>query len=97
MSYTLDIKEEALEELSDAYHFYEKKREGLGEDFSEVIEEHFIRIKKAPQHHPTRYKNKRITVVRKYPFMIVFEIEESTFIVYAIFHTSRNHKSWKKR
>jgi plasmid stabilization system protein ParE len=98
MRYNLELKEEAIEELSDAYQFYKKERKGLEEDFLAVLEKTFHGIQDQPYRYPARHKNRRIAVVQKYPFVIIFEIEEeNTITVYAVFHTSRSPKIWKKR
>lgn len=97
MSYKLELKEEALEELSEAYQFYEDEKKGLGEDFLDAINKMLIRIKETPHQYPLSYKNKHRAVLSRYPFMIIFEIEEEVITVYAVFHTSRDPKRWRKR
>lgn len=97
MSYKLKIKEEAFGDLSDAYQFYEGERPGLGEDFLSVLESMFLKIQEHPHRYPAKYQDKRIAVVRKYPFVIIYELEEEVITVYSVFHTSRNPEIWGKR
>ncbi|WMJ75523.1 type II toxin-antitoxin system RelE/ParE family toxin [Cytophagaceae bacterium ABcell3] len=97
MSYNLKLKEEALEDLSKAYRFYEEEMEGLGEDFLSIIESVFSKIREHPHRYPEKYQNKRIFVVKKYPFVVIYEVEVKTITVYSVFHTSRNPQIWEKR
>ena len=90
MFYSLIIKEEAIQDLQVAYDYYEEQKSGLGERFLDVIELHLEQVQAHPLHYPTKKKTFREAVVKKFPFIIVFEMEQDTLVVYAIFHTFRN-------
>lgn len=89
MTYHLEIKEEASEEISDAYTWYEERKEGLGSEFIGLLEEYFGRIIEKPLLYPTNGKE-RVAVMDRFPYKIVYGIEKKSVVVYAIFHTSRN-------
>ncbi len=96
-SYDLLIKEEARNEILDAYYWYEAKLNGLGKRFVEGLDFCFDRITLSPLSFPRKYKEMRQTVVVHFPFIVIFEIEEGQIIVYAVFNTRRNPKQWKNR
>lgn len=91
MKYDLEIKEEASEEISDAFTWYEDQKEGLGMSFVTMLESYFDAITTKPLHYPVQGKY-RVAIMRQFPYKVVFEIEESQVIVYAVFHMSRNPK-----
>ena len=57
MIFGLVIKEEAYQDLQDAYDYYEEQRPGLGDEFIEEVKEKLGYIKKYPLHFPKAEKN----------------------------------------
>ena len=90
MKYDLVIKEEAELDISESYQWYESKRNGLGEKFLNFLDEYFNGIQQSPTHYQERNNNRRYCPMKRFPFVIVFEIEITCIVVYAVFHTSRN-------
>ncbi len=90
MKYELIIKQEANLEIIESYLFYETKSKGLGERFLENLDFYFERIQNFPEHYQTKRKPYREAVVKKFPFVIIYEVIENEVIVYAVFHSSRN-------
>lgn len=89
---TLIINEEAAAEIQDAYDYYEEQQAGLGDYFIKVLYARLGQILKAPNGNQLVYASYRQAVVFKFPFVIIYEIEEGAIIVYSVFHTSRNPK-----
>ena len=96
MIYSLRIKEEALEDLQQAYSYYEENRTGLGEDFLLSVEASFNRISRYPKSFRVRYKKFRADWLNRFPYLIIFRIEEYEVVVFKVYHTSRNPSIWKK-
>lgn len=100
MSFQVIIKEEALQDIQEAYEYYELKQLGLGEKFLQKLQQRLLHLSK----HPNNYgfidedylKILRDVKIDKFPFVIVFEIEHDTVIVYAI-HNCYKLPSKKKR
>jgi len=90
MSYKLEIKQEANLEVIEAYLYYEEKRIGLGEEFLEHLAIYFDRILANPQHFPQKRKPYREVFVKRFPFLIIYEVEEEKIIVYSVFNTWQN-------
>ncbi|WP_295668046.1 type II toxin-antitoxin system RelE/ParE family toxin [uncultured Mucilaginibacter sp.] len=99
MSYSFILKREASLEFSDAYVWYEEQQEGLGEFFNAMVEEKLKKICKNPFHYKISYKKFHEALTDKFPFLIVYFIDEQNklIVVTAIFHTSRNPKKKFKR
>ncbi len=89
--YTLSILEEASKEFTEAAQWYEQKSEGLGYRFIETIQRKLQLIQQFPERYPRRRKNFRETVVKTFPFIIVYSFykKEGIIIVIAIFHAKR--------
>lgn len=90
MSYELVVKEEAVVELEDAFFWYEKEKEGLGWEFIAAVERYYGKIMENPHWYQKVDKDRRVAVMRRFPYKIVYEVEQETAVVYAVFHTSRN-------
>ncbi|WP_428328577.1 type II toxin-antitoxin system RelE/ParE family toxin [Mucilaginibacter sp.] len=95
MTYSYVLRQEALEEFTDAYIWYEEQREGLGKLFSVAIYNKLIHVCNNPLHYKASYKNFHEARADKFPFLIVYTInkELEQITVLAIFHTSRNPKN----
>ena len=97
MKYFLSVKQEADKEAVESFVWYEKQREGLGKEFLVQVEKCLNAISSSPLHYQKIYKQYRHIPVRRFPFVIIFEIEGNSVVVYSVFHTSRNpNKKFKK-
>ncbi|CAN5224694.1 type II toxin-antitoxin system RelE/ParE family toxin [soil metagenome] len=89
-SLELVIKEEASIEIQDAFDYYEEQQVGLGAYFIKTLYNRLESICKRPASCPLIYNSYRQAVVSKFPFVVVYEIENNTVVVYSVFHTSRD-------
>jgi hypothetical protein len=87
MAYFLEVKSEANIEIIEAYLYYEEKRTGLGEEFLEHLDLYFERITANPKHFPQKRKPYLEAFIKRFPFLIIFEITKRKVIVYAVFNT----------
>lgn len=95
MKFTLVVKEEAIQDMADAFEWYETKRAGLGSEFLEEIERLCNRIEQAPEQYQL-HRNQRVAVMHRFPFRVVYEIEKETIVVYAVYHDKRDPGGWLK-
>jgi plasmid stabilization system protein ParE len=77
-------------EFDDAIAWYEGQREGLGNEFRATIEDHFQQIADHPEWFTKVRGEVRRAVVRRFPFVIHFLVEEERIVVLSVFHTSRD-------
>ena len=97
MTYNLELHELAEEELWNAVDYYDEKRHRLGKEFACELQTFMKTIRGHPAHFPIVKDNIRKCVLKRFPYIVVFEIQEDTVFVLAIFHTSRNPDLWEKR
>ncbi len=76
--------------LRDAYEWYERKKEGLGDDFLEAIQKSLDSISVSATHYSYTDENKRRITVRKFPYKIIYQIFGNEIYVSGIFHFKQN-------
>ena len=89
-NHNLVVKEEASQEIVNAYRWYENITEGLGERFLNALEGCFNTIDINPTTYQKIYKHQRQAIVKMFPFVVMYEIEDNNIIVYAVFNTNQN-------
>lgn len=88
---------EAESEFLKAIEYYESKEKGLGYDFALEIYSTIERILAYSQAWPLVEENIRRSLVRRFPFGVLYsQLEEEIFIV-AIMNLNRNPDYWKDR
>lgn len=85
------LRRVAEQEFDDSIAYYEAEREGLGQEFRAIIEQHFQCIADNPERFPkVRGEVRRTVVLRRFPFVIHFLIEPERIVILSVFHTSRD-------
>lgn len=92
--YSLIVLEDAKQELFEATDYYEVKQKALGERFIKAVIEHFEIITKTPKHYKKIRKEYREILIKHFPFLIVYRIDESkkVVVVVSVFHSKRHPK-----
>lgn len=97
MTLEVRLRPEAEQDLSDAAAWYEEQRQGLGHEFLDEVLTMLLSIADAPLMYPDIYRNTRRAVIHRFPFTVFYRVENSTVVVVAIMHASRNPHRWKSR
>ena len=92
MSYSLKLQDEAIIDLQDAFEWYEGQKPGLGYELIEEVQIGYEKICNSPQHYSAINNTYRKLKINRFPYLIIFEIEDITVIVVSILHTSKNKK-----
>lgn len=96
MKYELWVKAEAIQDMTEAFDWYESQQSGLGIDFLDEVAECYDRIVQHPEHYQS-HRNQRIAVMHRFPYKIVYEIERESIVVYAVYHDKRNPEKLTER
>ena len=84
-------------DIKNSYRWYEEQNAGLGEDFIEEVENSYQAIIDFPKAWaPFPYGFRRYLLSR-FPYSIIYKIEEDTIYVVAIMHNSRKPGFWLER
>ncbi|MCP4113301.1 MAG: type II toxin-antitoxin system RelE/ParE family toxin [Desulfobacteraceae bacterium] len=97
MKYELTIKPEAEKDLSETFEWYEDRRKGLGYDFLLQVEAGLRFIEKNPLTFPKIYQGTRRYLVSRFPYKIIYRVEDSKVVVLGVVYGGRDPKWIKKR
>lgn len=97
--YKIRIYTEALDDIQAATDWYNEQKDGLGTRYQIQVIRQINKLKATAQFYPIRYDNVRCLIIKKFPFMVHYHVDNKSniIIVYAVFHTSLNPKIWNKR
>jgi toxin ParE1/3/4 len=96
-SFNLDVSDEAENDFDCSYNYYFDQNPKLAGEFFHHINTGLGNIKKSPFTFREVYKGIRKFIVKKFPFVIYFTVDNQTIKIIAIFHTSRNPQIWTGR
>jgi mRNA-degrading endonuclease RelE of RelBE toxin-antitoxin system len=99
MSYQIILRNRAVDEMNDAYQWYEKAVEGLGAEFLSCIKNYLDKIVVQPHQFKTTYRNFKEVYIKQFPFVIVYLVDEKKkqIVIFSIFHCSQNPNKKFKR
>jgi plasmid stabilization system protein ParE len=97
MSPPLIITPEAEEDLAEAKAWYERKRDGLGEQFLLCVEAALDHIQRVPEAATEVYPGIRRVVVRRFPYGVFYRVDPDQIAVLAVYHSKRNPRGWQTR
>jgi hypothetical protein len=97
MSVEIFLSREAEQDIAEAYIWYNSRRNGLGEDFLSCLDAFIESIRRTPEMYAIVYKTFRRGLVRRFPYAVFYEYEESKLYIFGIFTTSRDPGKWHQR
>ncbi len=97
----ITVSESAAAELYATVEWYEAKRDGLGIDFRDSIDETIENIRQyADRGTPLLAivsRTVRRHLVPKFPYQVIYYVDGTDLVVIAIAHTSRRPHYWQTR
>lgn len=93
MVFNILLSKKATAELEDVIKYYSQINKKLGERFYLELLENLNYIRINPFLFQLKFDTFREIPLKKFPFIIVYEIIDHSIIVSAVFHTSRNPES----
>lgn len=87
----------AEEEMTEAALFYEAASSQLGSDFLDDVQRAVNRLREFPQVGEAITSGLRQTLLRRFPFSLVYAIEENVNVVIAVAHHGRRPGYWQSR
>ncbi len=98
MSYQVDLKLEAHQDIFETMLWYESKREGLGAEFYAEVEKVKEILSANPDIFEIKYrKNVRWIQTERFPYIVVYVIKGNNIVILAVVSTYRHPKIWKGR
>mgnify|MGYP000377382831 CR=1 FL=1 len=93
----LYVYPEAEKEITASFEWYEEQAIGLGIDFVSELDRAIDSIQSLPHVWPKYQIHYQRFLLSRFPFSVVFEVEEHKIIVYAVMHNSRKPGYWNDR
>lgn len=96
-SFSIELSSEAEVDLDKSYECYYEDNTKAADAFFKQINLGFEHIRQQPNSFPIVHKDIRKYVVKKFPFVIYYQVIGKVIQIIAIFHTSRNPEIWNER
>ena len=93
MSFSVVVDKRALKDLQQAISYYDEQQIGLGKRFADEVDKYISLLSENP-FYQLRYKDYRALPIKKFPFLILFYVNESTKSIYitSVFQTKQSPK-----
>ena len=88
---------EAETEFLEAVNYYEDRERGLGYDFAIEVLATIQNIAIYPTAWPFIEEGVRRCLVHRFPFGVIYSIEQEEILVLAVMHLRRHPDYWKER
>jgi plasmid stabilization system protein ParE len=93
----LVVNPEAEADLDEARRWYEAERVGLGNELIDAVDAVLDRVQRAPRLYAKMFQELRLALVRRFPYAVVYRIDEDQITVVAVYHTHRDPRGWQSR
>lgn len=80
--YTVKIDPEALADIQEIIAWYNEQQKGLGGRFRKAAIKHTNSLIKDPQIYALRYKEIRCVIIKKFPYMVHFHINDQNHSIF---------------
>jgi plasmid stabilization system protein ParE len=97
--FRIKIDPKALADIQDITDWYNQKQEMLGKRFQDTTIKQINKIAMNPHSFAIRYNEIRCMLIKKFPYMVHFYINEKMGFVeiLAVISTQRNPKIWEDK
>ena len=96
-TYRLIAEPEADADVEAVFAWYEHEEPGLGLEFLEELRAAYGRIVEGPIKYRDLRAGIRRALLRRFPFVVYFAVQESTIVVLAVLHAHRDPAAWQRR
>ena len=97
MNRSLTIQPEAADEANEAFNWYEDRQPGLGHEFYRELTRCLEFVIENPHLARMAHHGLRKRKLDRFPYLIVYRVNDSEISVVSVFHGSRKPAIWKKR
>ena len=97
MSRVVFLLPEAEQEVEAAFWWYESQKKGLGFEFLLAFDAAIESLRRLPEGHEIVALRTRKILLRRFPYLVLYALEEESILITAVFHGRRNPKLWDDR
>ena len=91
------LRPAAAADVEDAWRWYEGQREGLGEEFLDVVRATLESIRAHPESAPVVLRDIRRQLLRRFPYGLFYRLIQGQVVVVACLHAKRSPRIWRTR
>jgi plasmid stabilization system protein ParE len=91
------LRPAAAADVEEAWRWYESRREGLGDEFLEVVGETLEAVRVHPEAAPVVHRDIRRRLLTRFPYGLFYRLIGGQVVVVACFHASRSPRVWRSR
>jgi plasmid stabilization system protein ParE len=88
---------EAADEVERAYIWYERQRNGLGDEYLAELRRSERKIQESPFTYAVIHRDTRRFLLHRFPYQLLYRVVDGRVVVVACFHGRRSPKSWRAR
>ena len=93
----LVYRPEAVVDIRAAFDWYERQRNGLGEEFLAALAQAEDVVRRNPLSFRIIRRDARRVMLRRFPYQLVYRVVADVIVVVACFHGRRSPKRLQKR
>ena len=97
MTYNISFLRSAELDLEDACRWYERRGERLGSAFLQSVQDVLDTIGRYPRIYSIVHNEVRRAEVARFPYGIIYVVEDDAILVIGVFHNSRDPNQWQAR
>lgn len=84
-------------DYQEALHWYQERSPRVADKFEAALESALNRIAEGPERWPLLDDIHRFVLFKRFPYSLVYRIEEDLVVVVAVAHARRKPEYWKNR
>jgi toxin ParE1/3/4 len=86
-------------DLAEALNWYNSKSPTLGDRFRAAVDAAFDAVEESPELYPFAIPELRVRFyrLRRFPYLVLYRMEESAIVVIGVRHGARDPKKWRER
>ena len=97
MTWELIVGPEAEAEIAAAQDWYDERIPGLGAEFIATLKRVVAAIAENPFQYQIVWKNYRRSVLRRFPYLVIYVVSGGVIRVVACIHGQRDPGAWQER
>jgi toxin ParE1/3/4 len=99
MKYQLQVRPQVESDIEAAALWYEERRPGLGREFVYEVRQAMTRLALNPLLYSIRHRRYPVRWIfpNRFPYRIVFLVEEDIITVLCVVHAKRHDRIWKQQ
>lgn len=96
MKYQLVLTNRSLADIEKAKDWYDKQQKGLGNKFADATFKSIESVQSNPLGYEIKHRFTREKLVNKFPYLIIYSIEENVIFILRVFNCKQNPKKKSK-